>query len=143
MSYSIAGLGQLQIYDYNRPIIQEYYNKLISRQTDLERMKYNGELAYHGFTNEIIGGSTNHTNETGYTYNSSMNNKFRPVTNGMQQDYQLSHSTKINKYKEVPQKDYINPDKHDKIFKDYYKIQKTGMLDRELSWKKPSDKYMK
>ena len=43
MSYSIAGLGQLQIYDYNRPIIQEYYSKLISRQIDLERMKYNGD----------------------------------------------------------------------------------------------------
>ena len=44
------------------------------------------------------------TGEMSETYNTSINNPYRIVTNGTKTDYQLSHAKNPNKDMEIPEK---------------------------------------
>ena len=117
----------------DRPIIEEYYSKLISRKTDLERLKTYGQIAFKGFSNDLKGGSVNHSGEMENPKNTS---PYRPITTSMKQDYQLSTQRQLNFYKAIPEDQYVNAYDQAKLFKNYYRIpKKSEMNDIQRYWK--------
>ncbi len=126
--------------NWERPIATTYYNNMLNRQKDIDRMVWNGSVDLRGYYKQPPSQNFNVGNQMGSSMGSRAN---RQVTNGgVLPSKPISTSHKLNRFNPITQGKVYSQDNLYQVYKNYMKHIKLGGM-QDKSYRRPSDKYMR